>query len=111
HAKAGAKGESRVVSVLVAVESSGMDEGWRFDAGRVDAATLLRSVRAILREVPAGLCRRRRAGTGDHGTERSGYRPGRQNAGMPVAPGIRDRIRQGPPGPDASAEWPLDQNM
>ena len=63
-----------------------MDEGGRLDAGRIDAPALLRSLRSILCEVPAGLCRGRCAGAGGHGAERSRYGSGWAHARVPVWP-------------------------
>src|ERR1051326_3800893 len=106
-----AEGEPGVVPVLVAVESSGMDESRRIDAGRIHVAALFRRLCAVLPEVFAGLCGGRGADPGRHGAERGGYRSGWAHAGLLVAAGVRDRICDATSGATAAAEWPFNQNL
>src|SRR5689334_14224573 len=88
-----------------------MDESWWLDAWRFDAAALFCSVRAILSEILAGLCRGRRAGAGGHGAERDGHRSGWPHARLQLAAGIRDWIRQEPSRSIAAEKWPHHQDL
>ncbi len=91
-AAAGAEGESRAVPVRLALEPARVDEGQRLDAGRLHAEELLRTLRGVPGEVPAVV----RGGGGrdrrHHDAERSRYGPGREDAGVPVGPGVRNRV-------------------
>ena len=91
------KAESRNVSVLVAVEPSGMDEAEQLHARRRNAQAKLRSVCALLRQVSRGVQgRRRRHQCGDR-SERNRRRAGRPHARMPVGAGAGDGVRRAIP--------------
>ena len=68
----------RSVSAGFAVESAGMDEGGRFDAGRLDAQVAFCRLREVLRESARGLRGGRRPAERGDGPERNGYGAGRR---------------------------------
>ena len=68
-------------------------------------------LRAVLREVPAGVRGRRGEGERRHLAERGGHRPGRPDAGLPVGSGVRDRVCRAPPRPRAREERARDEDL
>src|SRR5256885_12750428 len=94
HAARGEKGESGAVSVFLAMESSGVDEGRGLDAGRIHAAALLRPERTVLLAISAKLCGGRGGDPGGDGAERSLHPPRRPQARLSMAAVIRTRVPQ-----------------
>ncbi len=64
HVEGSPQNQPRDLFVCLALEPSGLDEGWRIDVGRIDAAEIPAAVRPVFFEVPAGLRGRGRSRAG-----------------------------------------------